>query len=202
MWCVCALQQEASTAYVNSLRQVTAASKAAVQASVRDYQQQCAASDAALAAALDRQRDEVRHAVASKSHAYDTAAAGCSTQRGLQVMRLSAQQDHLVRLRDSVTAYEGVVASLATTRSELSVMDRALLALVRHAVRARVVLTDGVVHEVHRQLQAVADEWISDGREDDAVPNVAAARHWRRDLAPQLHALAAAVPLTGTPQRL
>ena len=88
------------------------------------------------------------------------------------------------------------------TRLQVLSLNRALLALVRHAVRARVVLTDGVVHEVHRQLQAVADEWISDGREDDAVPNVAAARHWRRDLAPQLHALAAAVPLTGTPQRL
>ena len=112
---------------MNSLKMVTSAAAASVTSAASDFQRQQHQTQSALIAALHRRRQDSPLVVASKSRAYDAGAAGCSTQRGLQIMRLSARMERNSRVLHSLATYERVVASLAASRTELTFMDHALM---------------------------------------------------------------------------
>ena len=172
---------------MNSLKMVTSAAAASVTSAASDFQRQQHQTQSALIAALHRRRQDSPLVVASKSRAYDAGAAGCSTQRGLQIMRLSARMERNSRVLHSLATYERVVASLAASRTELTFMDHALLSLLRFAVAKDVVLDPSVVDGVCAQLWSASALWLADAKGDDGgSPDYVAAQHWQRELAPQL----------------
>jgi hypothetical protein len=71
-------------------------------------------------------------------------------------MRLHAQRDALQRLNASLAAYQDVIQCLATTRSSLGPMDKALLRLVRRAIVNDVALTPIVFQVMLGELREAA----------------------------------------------
>ncbi len=70
----CAVQEEATKAYLESLGHVALGSHRVVQAARRDFRQLKASTDAALADALHRREYDTSRACMSKSQAYDSHA--------------------------------------------------------------------------------------------------------------------------------